>query len=152
MADSSTNFVGVGWSFPMRFDARTGGVKKDQGTTYPHQVARVSAAVGFRLRLRRGSLYYQRRLGCRVHRLLFRPNTENLQSRVIYEVLLALEDPNWGEHRASFDRIVPEALPQSSRIDCLIDYTLRQSNEQGSFVWPFYLTPADQLGAQQQAE
>lgn len=147
MADRS--FVGRGWRYPLRFDKRSGGVAKDQGSGPQQKLERVRMSILFIIRTQRGTLYFQRRLGARLHRLLFTLNTANLAQRLTYEVLRGLEDPVWGEKRALVDKV--QVTPQTRRqpaAEIDVSFVLHGTNEEGNVVYPFYLLGAERSSAE----
>lgn len=143
------SFIGRGWKYPIRFDTRTGGISKDQGAGLPQKRDRVRRSILFIIRLRKGTLYFLRRLGSRLGTLVFTLNTSNLSQRLNYETLSALEDPIWGEKRAFIDKV--KVTPQNRTrpvAEIEVTFVLHASNEEGNVVYPFNLTGPERASAE----
>ena len=133
MADGR-DFVGSGWSFPIRVNAR-GGIElsRQEQDVDESMLLILSTPVGQR-RMRP-------RFGCAVHDLAFAPNNATTHGLIRHHVLEALA--LW-EPRVEVLDVAVYADPDDGA--CLlvdIDYTLKVTNEQRNLVYPFYIIPAE---------
>lgn len=143
------NFIGKGWSYPFRFDSRTGGVAKDQGDGVAQQLTRVRSSIKHIMSVKRGELFFARRFGSRLRNLLFALSTANLEQRLQFEVLLAIEDREFGEHRATITNVqvlVPTINNDQTRLD--VTFSLNNTNAEGNLVYPLYLVESERAAAE----
>jgi len=148
------DFIGRGWAWPIQFDARTGGVAKDQGESTEQQLTRVRNAIFILLRFKRGSIFFMRKLGSRLRDLLFSMNTSNLTERIRFEVFKAIDEEGFGERRAVITKLEvgePYRLSnvQSPIADVELEFVLRQSNVEGNMSYPYYLKGQERVAAEQ---
>jgi len=78
-------FLGRGWSFPFGFDAATGGVSSSE---YERNI---QESVSVILGTRPGERQMLPEFGCRIHELMFSPNTRATSTLVAHHVESALE-------------------------------------------------------------
>lgn len=129
-----TDFIGSGWSFPLRFNSR-GGLEMSRGERDIEESIRIilSTPIGER-RMRPN-------FGCGVHDLAFATNDPTTHGLIEHHVreALALWEP-----RVEITRVVvrnDEAEP--SRVLVEIDYNLRSTNDRRNLVYPFYIIPGE---------
>jgi phage baseplate assembly protein W len=131
-----TDFIGSGWGFPLRVNAR-GGLALASGAQDVDESIRIilSTPVGER-RMRP-------RFGCGVHDLTFATNDPATHGLIRYHVLqaLALWEPRI-ELREDGVRVRTDP-DEPSRVLVEIDYTLRATNQRRNLVYPFYLIPGE---------
>jgi uncharacterized protein len=77
-------FLGRGWAFPFRFDAAKGGVALSE---YEENIRQAITVI---LGTRPGERLTIPEFGCRIHELLFAPNTRATAAMVAYHVEQAL--------------------------------------------------------------
>lgn len=147
------NFVGKGWLFPIRFDPVSGGVARDRGQGIEQQRRRVRQAIYLRIQVQRGEMYFARRFGSRLRRLLWALNTQDIRQRLSFEARAALEDPEYGEKRALVERIEvipPDRVNNKPTAEIRVDFVLRGTQDQGSLVFPYYLNNSERAAAESQ--
>jgi phage baseplate assembly protein W len=132
----ATDFLGSGWSFPVRVDSR-GGVELVRGEDDIREAIFIilSTAIGER-RMRP-------QFGCGVHDLLFAPNTPATHGLIAYHVTeaLTLWEPRIDLGQDSV-RVQVDA-DDPARVLVHISYTLRATNQRRNLVYPFYLIPGE---------
>ena len=129
-----TDFVGSGWSFPLRVDER-GGIAMSRGTRDVEEAMRVilSTPIGER-RMRPN-------FGCAVHDLIFAPNNATTHGLIQHYVREALA--LWEPRVEVRDVIIRTDAAEPSTLRVEIQYELRATNEQRNLVYPFYLIPEE---------
>ncbi len=129
-----TDFVGSGWSFPVRVNAR-GGIELSRGDRDVEEAIRVILATPVGERRMRPDF------GCAVHDLAFAPNDATTHGLIRHHVLQALTlwEPRI-EVRDVLVRVDPE---QPARVLVEVEYALRATNEWRNLVYPFYLIPEE---------
>ena len=145
------DFIGKGWSYPFRFDPRTGGVSKDVGDGTAQKINRVRMSLFIIVSIKKGELYFGRRFGSRFRNLIFAVNTANLVQRTRFEVFAAFEDPDFGERRAFVESLVvtpPLRHIGSPRLEVEVQFVLRGTNAEGNLVFPFYLNDRERDAAE----
>ena len=134
MADATKDFLGAGWKFPPRLDAR-GQIE------LVHQEADVDEAIKLILMTMKGERPMRPEFGSDLHLLMFSPNdadTAGMARRYVYEALARWEPRiEVGEVRTGPDAFDPAAL----RIE--IRYTIRATNSERNLVFPFYIIPGE---------
>ena len=133
---SPTDFIGSGWAFPLRVNAR-GGIalaRREQDVEESIRII-LSTPVGER-RMRP-------RFGCGVHDLTFATNDPATHGLIRYHVLqaLALWEPRI-ELREDGVRVRTDP-DEPARVLVEIDYLLRATNQRRNLVYPFYLIPGE---------
>jgi hypothetical protein len=127
-------FIGSGWSFPLRTDA-TGGIALSSGDRELEEAIRLVLGTA------PGERPMRPEFGCAIHDFVFAPADATTAGRISYEVRTALE--RWeprvdvGDVETTFDVDEPSTL----YID--IRYTRRGSNDPRNLVFPFYLIQAE---------
>ena len=127
-------FIGSGWSFPLRTDA-TGGIALSSGDRELEEAIRLVLGTA------PGERPMRPEFGCAIHDFVFAPADATTAGRISYEVRTALE--RWeprvdvADVETSFDVDEPSTL----YID--IRYTRRGSNDPRNLVFPFYLIQAE---------
>jgi phage baseplate assembly protein W len=126
------DYVGTGWSFPLRINVQG----KMQLSS---DVSNVEEAIRIILNTKLGERVYRPNFGSRLSELVFAPmNTQTLLLiRVYIEEALELWEP-----RIILEGIYTEPDPVRGRVEVRIEYSLRDSYETRSMVYPFYLMPS----------
>ena len=130
MADATKDFLGSGWKFPPRLDAR-GRIE------LAHQEQDVEEAVRIILLTNKGERPMRPEFGSELSRLQFAPNdgaTAGLARRYVQEALARWEPRiEVTEVTAGPDRADP------ARLNIDIRYLLRATNSERNLVFPFYV-------------
>lgn len=134
--DSSTAFLGTGWSFPPTFDASQAPptVVMSSGDANIKQCLWVlfSTSIGERIM---AATY-----GTGLRLKVFDALTETLINDIRSLILKAILD--W-EPRVDVLRVdVTPIDPLSGEVAILVDYVVRQTNARSNLVYPFYLNEA----------
>ena len=134
MPDATKDFLGAGWKFLPRLDAR-GQIE------LVHQEADIEEAIWIILMTHKGERVMRPEFGSELYRLMFMPNdasTAGLARRYVQEALL-----RW-EPRIDLQEI--QAIPDEDDRACLriqIHYTVRATNSERNLVFPFYTIPGE---------
>jgi phage baseplate assembly protein W len=135
-AQPTTDFIGAGWAFPLRVNARGGlALSRREQDVDESILIILSTPVGER-RMRP-------RFGCGVHDLTFATNDPATHGLIRYHVLqaLALWEPRI-ELREDGVRVRTDP-DEPSRVLVEIDYAIRATNQRRNLVYPFYLIPGE---------
>lgn len=125
-------FVGSGWSFPVRADA-SGSIGLSSGTREIEESIRLILATA------PGERPMRPEFGCAVHDHVFAPADASTAGDIAYVVRVALS--RWepridvGEVTVRFDSVDSGVLYVDVR------YALRGSNDPRNLVFPFYVIP-----------
>ena len=130
-----TDFLGTGWAFPPRIDARG-------RIALARQERDVEEAIRIILLTPKGQRVMRPEFGCRVHDLAFSPNNATLMGLASYyvEEALVMWEPRIRveEVKARVDVDSPERL----LID--IKYQVKATADRRSLVFPFYRIPGEE--------
>jgi len=129
-----SDFIGRGWTFPVRFTAR-GGIALTSGTE------EVDAALRMILSTAQGERVMRPEFGCRIWDLLFHP----LDANTIGQMEQAVRDAvsQW-EPRVELEGV--RAVPDEEDVGLVhieIAYRLRATNDRRNLVFPFYVIPKE---------
>ncbi len=133
-SDYNADFLGRGWSFPLRLDA-SGSFVLVSGEDDVDEA----------IRLILGTAYGERPMrpdyGCGIHDLIFDSIDANLSGRVAADVTASLT--RW-EPRIEIMRVDAVPDPVDTHV-LLIDvsYRIRSTNDRRNLVFPFYSIPAE---------
>jgi phage baseplate assembly protein W len=124
------NFLGTGWSFPVRIGS-TGGVALSSHESNIEECVRIilGTAVGERV--------MEPMFGSHIHEYVFHPNTPNTASLVGYYATQALQ-----KYEPRIQNIDVRAHPDSHDENVLvlnISYKIINDNTMRNMVYPFYL-------------
>lgn len=125
----NNNFLGEGVSFPFKID----NYKKVRSSQYEKSIEESIIII---LSTKLGERLMRPDFGCRIHELLFAPNTIDTHNLAIFYVTEAIEE--W-EHRIILNQIEVSAHSETS-IDIKLNYQIAESNSFHNLVYPFYLT------------
>jgi uncharacterized protein len=124
--------LGQGWAFPLQ-------VSVQGGLQMSGAIRNVEESIQIILRTSLGERICRPTFGSRLSELTFAPmNTQTLLMIRIH-VEDALE--TW-EPRIQVDSVQAEPDPMRGRVDIVIDYRCKDSHDQRSLVYPFYLLPS----------
>ncbi|MET0789231.1 MAG: GPW/gp25 family protein [Cellulomonas sp.] len=130
--DSSNDFLGTGWAFPVRIGA--GGIETVGGDEDVRQSIHLILATA------KGERVMRPDFGCGIHDLVFAAVSTQLIARLRREVEDALRTY---EARIEVLRVVAGTTGLASgRLDVEIDYRVRATNQTGNYVYPFYFREA----------
>jgi uncharacterized protein len=141
LADStarSSSFLGTGWSFPPRFDART------RQAVLVADEEDVEQSLHILLSTTPGERVMHPAYGCGLRRLVFEAVNENTLTEIrdivskailFFEVRITLNEL----------RIDTSELHQGL-LQLLLDYTIRSTNTRSNMVYPLYLHEGTSLG------
>lgn len=135
MPDSTRDFLGSGWKFPPRLDARG-------RMELVHQDQDVEEAVRLILMTRKGERPMRPEFGSDLHRLAFQPNDAATAGHARRYVMDAIA--RW---EPRIDEVDVVAAPDAARPDRLlieITYRLRATNSIRNLVFPFYTIPGEE--------
>jgi phage baseplate assembly protein W len=129
-----SDFLGVGWAFPVNVDARgrIGLARQEQD---------VQQAIRMIVLTPKGQRVMRPEFGCHIHELIFAPNdgaTAGLAARYVEEAL------GMWEPRIQVMDVKAGADPSDpSRLLIEVIYELKATNDQRSLVFPFYTIPGE---------
>ena len=129
-----SDFIGRGWTFPVRLTAR-GGIALTSGTE------EVDAALRMILSTAPGERVMRPEFGCRIWDLLFHP----LDANTIGQMEQAVRDAV-GQWEPRIDLEDVRAVPDDEDVGLVhieIAYRLRATNDRRNLVYPFYVIPKD---------
>jgi phage baseplate assembly protein W len=126
-------FLGVGWKFPIRVNARG-------GLSFSQHEQDIEEALWIVLSTAKGERVMEPEFGCGIHDYVFAPNNPATRGSIAYEVQAALITY---EPRIDVDNVRVESFPDSdNRLSIYVDYRVRANNAKRNLVYPFYLTEA----------
>lgn len=123
-------FLGTGWKFPIRVNARG-------GLSFSRAEQDIEEAVWIILATAKGERVMEPNFGCGIHDYVFAPNDPATRGAIAYEVQKALT-----EYEPRIEADVPrvESSPEAAnRLLIRVDYRVRSNNEKRNLVYPFYL-------------
>jgi uncharacterized protein len=123
-------FLGQGWAFPVRVNAR-GGLDWSAGAQA------IEEAIWIILATPRRSRIMEPEFGCGLHDYVFAPNNPNTRAVIASEVRAALT--RW---EPRIDVLAVKAEPQIDAQNALlieVDYRIRANNALRNIVYPFFL-------------
>lgn len=127
-------FLGRGWNFPLRLEPQTGHV------TAVAFEPDIEQSIFIILSTSRGERVMRPEFGCGIHDLVFGAVNTALITRIKQTVTEALR-----RFEARIDVLkvnVDQTRLFDGRLDVIIDYRVRATNQPGNFVFPFYLKEA----------
>ncbi|MFE7165884.1 GPW/gp25 family protein [Streptomyces sp. NPDC057616] len=125
-------FVGSGWSFPLRIGP-TGGIALVSGER------EIEEAIRLVLSTSPGERPMRPDFGCAIHDLVFAPVNEQTAGRIQHEVLVSLD--RW-EPRIEVEEVEVTAGGDQSVLFIDVRYSIRGTNNPRSLVFPFYVIPS----------
>ncbi len=111
-------FLGKGWAFPFGFDRAGGGVRTSVGEENIRQ------CISIILSTRPGERQMLPEFGCRLHEVLFAPNTRATTALIAHHVKTALV--RW-EPRIEVIEVQAEAL-RNGAVNVDVDYLIKATN------------------------
>lgn len=124
-------FLGQGWRFPVRVNAR-GGLDWSSGEDS------IQEAVWTILSTPRRSRIMEPLFGCGIHDYVFKPNNPATRAAITDEIRAALV--HW-EPRIDVLRVTAASPPDTANTLLIsVDYRIRANNAARNIVYPFYIT------------
>jgi phage baseplate assembly protein W len=129
-----TDFLGVGWQFPVGVDAR-GRVALARGERDIEQAIRMilSTPVGQRI--------MRPEFGCRIHELMFEPNDGSSAGLAAHYVERALG--MWEPRSEVLEVSIAIDPDDGARMLVTLRYEIKTTNDRRSLVFPFYTIPGE---------
>ena len=130
----SSDFLGVGWAFPIGVDARG-------RIGLARQVNDIEQAMMMILLTPKGQRVMRPEFGCQIHDLIFAPNDANTWGMAEYYVEEALR---FWEPR--IEVLAVTARPSeggNERMDVHVDYRVKATLDKRTLVYPFYRIPGE---------
>ncbi|MFE5111327.1 GPW/gp25 family protein [Streptomyces sp. NPDC056663] len=125
-------FVGSGWSFPMRIGP-TGGIALVSGER------EIEEAIRLVLSTAPGERPMRPDFGCAIHDLVFAPVNEQTAGRIQHEVLASLD--RW-EPRIEVEEVAVTTGAEQNVLYVDVRYSIHGTNNPRSLVFPFYVIPS----------
>lgn len=133
-ANTSADFLGVGWAFPVSVDARG-------RIALARHDRDVEQAMLMILLTPKGQRVMRPEFGCRIHELIFSPNDANTWGLAEYYVEEALR---FWEPRIEVNAVIARSDPENmERMLVSIDYTIKATLDRRTLVYPFYRIPGE---------
>ncbi len=131
-----SDFLGVGWAFPLRVDARG-------RIALARQERDIEEAIQMILLTPKGQRVMRPEFGCRIHDLLFAPNDATTAGLATYYVEEAL---GMWEPRIAVDEVTAQIDPaDSGRLLIAIRYQIKATYDSRTLVFPFYRIPGERV-------
>lgn len=130
MATRTYDFIGIGWKFPIRVNAK-GGLGWSAGPE------RIQDAIWLIIKTALGERVMRPRFGAGVDDFVFQPNSPAIRAALASAIKQALLE--W-EPRIELEAVRVEPVPgEPSQVLASIEYRSRTTNELFNVVYPFYL-------------
>jgi phage baseplate assembly protein W len=127
-----TDFLGTGWSFPVRIDGR-GGIARSRGERD------IEESIWTILRTVRGERVMRPNFGSDLGELLFAPNSAATAGLVDHHVREALA---FWEPRIDIEDVEVRSDPaDSARLSIHLTYLIKATSDRRNLVYPFYTIP-----------
>jgi hypothetical protein len=123
------NFLGKGVAFPLHINQ----YNQIESSSYEENIKESIIII---LSTKLGERLMRPDFGCRIHQLLFAPNTIDTHNLAIFYVTEALR--KW-EHRIILNQVDVLTTTETA-INIHIDYQIKDTNSFYNLVYPFYLT------------
>jgi uncharacterized protein len=126
----SREFLGKGWKFPIRVNARG-------GLSFSSHEQDIEEAIWIILSTAKGERVMEPEFGCGIHDYVFAPNNPATRGSITYEIQQSLAKY---EPRITMENIRVESFPGSdNRLLIYVDYRVRSTNAKRNLVYPFYI-------------
>jgi phage baseplate assembly protein W len=130
----SHEFIGKGWSFPVRTDA-TGSIALSSRQTELEESMRLILGTAY------GERPMRPEFGCGIHEYIFSSIDATTAGRIAYEVRIALT--RW-EPRIDIADVQAVSTDNKEGVVLIeIKYVERETNDPRNLVFPFYVLPAE---------
>jgi phage baseplate assembly protein W len=129
-----SDFLGVGWAFPIELDARR------QFALARHE-RDIEQAIKIILLTPKGQRVMRPEFGCQIHDLIFASNDSNTAGLAEYYVREALA--MWEPRIDVRDVVVTPDSANTERLLIEIVYEIKATHDSRSLVFPFYRIPGE---------
>ena len=129
-----SDFLGVGWAFPIGLDAR-------RRFALARHATDIEQAIIMILLTPKGQRVMRPDFGCQIHELIFAPNDATTAGLAIYYVQEALA--MWEPRIAVREVDVRPDPVNVERLLITIDYEIKATHDRRSLVFPFYHIPGE---------
>jgi len=131
----SADFLGTGWSFPIRVDGR-GGIARARGDRD------IEESIGLILRTARGERVMRPGFGSDLGDLVFAPNSPATAGLIDHHVREAL---GFWEPRIDVEDVYAEPHPDDpGGLLVTVAYRVKATNDRRNLVFPFYTIPREE--------
>ena len=130
----SSDFLGVGWAFPIGVDARG-------RIGLARQVTDIEQAIMMILLTPKGQRVMRPEFGCQIHDLIFAPNDANTWGMAEYYVEEALRF--WEPRITVMTVTARPSEGNNERMDVHVDYRVKATLDKRTLVYPFYRIPGE---------
>ena len=130
----SSDFLGVGWAFPIGVDARG-------RIGLARQVTDIEQAITMILLTPKGQRVMRPEFGCQIHDLIFAPNDANTWGMAEYYVEEALRF--WEPRIEVLSVTARPSEGNNERMDVHVDYRVKATLDKRTLVYPFYRIPGE---------
>lgn len=131
----SEEFIGRGWSFPLRVD-RSGGI------AMAGREREIEEAIRIILATAPGERPMRPDFGCGIHDYVFAPADATTAGTLAFEVTRALE--RWEPRIDVIDVTVDVDEGDRSVLYITVTYSVRRTNDPRNLVFPFYVIPSEE--------
>jgi len=126
-------FLGQGWKFPLRLNARG-------GLSYSSHEQDIEEAIWIILGTAKGERVMLPDFGCGIHEYVFAANNPATRGALTFAVQKSLAEY---EPRIDVESVRVQSYPESeNRLLIHVDYRVRSTNSKRNLVYPFYLKEA----------
>lgn len=122
--------IGRGWAFPPSFS------REGKGSKMVDDIEDIHQSLTILLGTRRGERVMQPEYGCDLHKYVFEPLDDSLCYYLQNLIRIAIVKY---EQRIEMLSIDFETTPEAALITYSLIYRIRNSSQEGNFVFPFYL-------------
>jgi phage baseplate assembly protein W len=127
----ASEFLGVGWAFPIAFDENTHRLK------LAHEDDSIRQAIEIILETARGERVMRPDFGCGLHERVFAINDSTTRGAIADDVREALL--RWEPRIEVLDVVVATGGDEEELLEIGIDYRVRSTDNRYNMVYPFYL-------------
>lgn len=141
----NTALLGRGWRLPLNLETHQKAPTLLPDLNFQQQIImltdeenEIEQAIRIIMLTAPGERVMRPEFGCRIHELVFEPNSR--ATAVQAERYIAEALGRW-EPRITVTQV--EAKPQASHLNVRIAYTIKTTDDERSLVYPFYLIPGE---------
>jgi uncharacterized protein len=130
VVDEQKDWLGRGWAYPVQIDRRTGAAAVSEYEEDIHQAMRIIIGTS------RGERVMRPDFGCGIHDLVF----EVMDTATLTRIETAVRE-SLTKYEARIELLGVDVDPlfaAEGKLVVKIDYRVRQTNQIGNFVYPFY--------------
>ncbi len=135
-SNDENNFLGRGWSFPVRFNRRSGSVEMSA------EEKDIGESLKILLSTTRGERVMRPDYGANLHGKLFESLRSSSAARISEDIRRAIL---FHEPRVILEDISFRQETELGTIEIIIEYTIIATNTRTNMVYPFYLNEATDI-------